>query len=163
MTDTDEADASKRHVVIFGGTGFLGTELRSRLVARGDRVTVVARDPSRDYHGWTRAYWDAETLGPWVDVLEDADVVVHMAGKRVDCRPNRRNIAELIRSREGTVALVGQALRRMNHRPAAWDSALVARTIRRLRRRCHRRDNTSSRNRASPDGRGVSALGGRIP
>ena len=120
MTDDVVTAPTKRHVVIFGGSGFLGSELRSRLVNRGDRVTVVARDPSRDFHGWTQAYWDAETLGPWVDVLEDVDVVVHMAGKRVDCRPNKRNIAELIRSREGTVALVGRALARLSHRPDAW-------------------------------------------
>jgi len=114
------AATKKRHVVIFGGSGFLGSDLRSRLVARGDRVTVVARDRSRDHHGWTQAFWDAETLGPWIDILEDADVIVHMAGKRVDTRPNRKNIAELIRSREGTVALVGRALKLTDSRPDAW-------------------------------------------
>lgn len=54
--------------------------------------------------------WDAKTLGEWVGALAGADVVVHLAGKRVDCRPTSSNIQQLIDSRVGTVRLVGAAI-----------------------------------------------------
>lgn len=53
-------------------------------------------------------------------MLDDADVIVHLAGKRVDCRPTASNIDELIASREGTVHLVGQAIRQLDNPPPAW-------------------------------------------
>lgn len=108
------------NVVLVGGSGFLGSGLRDRLVERGARVTVIGRGPSAAHDGWTHVQWDAETIGRWSDALDGADVVVHLAGKRVDCRPTTANIDELIASREGTVRLVGEALRRLDAPPDAW-------------------------------------------
>ncbi|MDA3040633.1 MAG: NAD(P)H-binding protein, partial [Actinomycetota bacterium] len=95
-------------VVLVGGTGFLGRGLRQRLVDSGHRVTVIGRGPSATHDRWRHVQWDAATLGPWTDALGGADVVVHLAGKRVDCRPTRANIDALIASRVGTVRLVGR-------------------------------------------------------
>lgn len=106
-------------VVLVGGTGFLGRGLGERLVAGGHRVTVIGRGAPRQT-GATHVQWDARTLGSWTDALEGADVVVHLAGKRVDCRPTTANIDELIASREGTVRLVGEAVRRIENPPKAW-------------------------------------------
>ena len=35
------------HILVTGGTGFIGTALCMRLQAEGHRVTVLTRDPSR--------------------------------------------------------------------------------------------------------------------
>jgi hypothetical protein len=59
-------------------------------------------------------------VGDWAGVLVDADVIVHLAGKRVDCRPTASNIDELISSREGTVRLVGEAISRLDDPPGVW-------------------------------------------
>lgn len=64
--------------------------------------------------------WDAATLGPWVHEIDGADAIVHLAGKRVDCRPTAANIDELVRSREGTVRLVGDAIGELAEAPKAW-------------------------------------------
>ena len=64
--------------------------------------------------------WDAQTLDAWTEVLEDADVVVHMTGKRVDCRPTKVNIDELISSRVEPVRLVGKAVAGLSSPPTAW-------------------------------------------
>lgn len=107
-------------VVLVGGSGFLGRGLRSRLLAAGHSVTVIGRSPGTDHESWNAVQWDARTLGPWTAVLDGCDVIVHLAGKRVDCRPTRRNIDELIRSREGTVELVGRAIEGVTDPPRAW-------------------------------------------
>ena len=83
-------------VVLVGGTGFLGRGLRQRLIAADHGVTVIGRGPSAVHDRWRHVQWDAETLGPWTDALEGADILVHLAGKRVDCRPTRANIDALI-------------------------------------------------------------------
>lgn len=55
------ASTTPLHVVLVGGSGFVGRELRQRLVARGDAVTVIDRGPSATYDGWTAVSWDATT------------------------------------------------------------------------------------------------------
>ena len=113
-------DRAHLNVVLIGGSGFLGRGLRARLVRSGHRVSVVGRGPSASHEGWDHVRWDATTLGEWATVLDDADVIVHLAGKRVDCRPTAANINELISSCEGTVRLVGEAVRQLDNPPAAW-------------------------------------------
>jgi uncharacterized protein YbjT (DUF2867 family) len=39
-----------RLITVFGGTGFIGRHLVRRLAARGARVLVISRNPSRGYH-----------------------------------------------------------------------------------------------------------------
>ena len=107
-------------VVLVGGSGFLGPGLQARLTADGDAVTVIGRSPAAARDGVRTVQWDGKSLGDWVAALEGADVVEHLAGKRVDCRPTEANIDELISSREGTVRLVGQALRQLDTRPTTW-------------------------------------------
>ncbi len=108
-------------VVLVGGSGFLGNRLRVDLVTGGHDVVVVGRSPGQNHVGWKSVQWDAAALGPWVDEIDGADVVVvHLAGKRVDCRPTRTNIDELITSREGTVRLVGSALADLRRQPRRW-------------------------------------------
>lgn len=113
-------DQAHLNVVLIGGSGFLGRGLRARLVRSGHRVSVVGRGPAASHQGWDHVHWDAKSLGPWTAVLDDADVIVHLAGKRVDCRPTAANINELISSREGTVRLVGEAVHQLDTPPAAW-------------------------------------------
>ena len=108
------------NVVLVGGSGYLGRGLSARLVAAGHRVTVVGRGVGQQHEGWRSVQWDATSMGAWANELSGADVIVHLAGKRVDCRPTRSNIDELISSREGTVRLVGRALQDVSTAPTAW-------------------------------------------
>ncbi|MGI9016217.1 MAG: epimerase [Euzebya sp.] len=107
-------------IVIAGGTGFLGRNLSRRLVDRGDRVIVLTRGRTRTADGVDHVNWDAQTLGPWTHSLDGANAIVHLTGKRVDCRPTARNIAALISSRVQPVLLVGRALRVLRAPPPLW-------------------------------------------
>lgn len=107
-------------VVLIGGSGFLGRRLRNDLVDLGHDVVVVGRSASADHDRWKHVQWDARSLGEWVPEIDHADVFVHLAGKRVDCRPTTSNIDELISSREGTVRLVGSALAQLDRPPRRW-------------------------------------------
>ena len=74
-------------VVLIGGSGFLGRGLRDRLVSAGYEVVVIGRGPGAQQAGWREVHWDAQSIGPWAEELDGAVALVHLAGKRVDCRP----------------------------------------------------------------------------
>ena len=71
------------HVVVTGATGFVGRPLVRSLLARGDSVTVLTREPGRAAErlsaGCAVAPWRDDT-GVEPAVLRDAGAVVHLAG-----------------------------------------------------------------------------------
>jgi uncharacterized protein (TIGR01777 family) len=108
-------------IVIPGGSGYLGRALTERLVARGDEVVILTRGRAESRDGWRAVMWDARTpSGPWTGELEGAHAVVHLSGRRVDTRPTRRNVDELISSRVGPVRTVGEAIRASAMPPPVW-------------------------------------------
>lgn len=107
-------------IVLAGGSGHLGTHLAPLLAARGDDVVVLTRGQAGVSGAVRHVHWDGASIGPWARELEGARAVVHLAGKRVDCRPTRRNVDELIRSRVQSVAAVGQAVGECERPPDAW-------------------------------------------
>lgn len=70
--------------VITGGGGFLGAAIARRLLARGDRVTVVGRGryPAVEALGAEGVSWDLAADSPGLErVFAGADVVFHTAAK----------------------------------------------------------------------------------
>jgi uncharacterized protein (TIGR01777 family) len=112
-----------KRIVIAGGSGFLGRALTGRLTARGDLVTILTRRQAASGERWEQVHWDGRSPGEWAGALEGADAVVHLSGKRVDCRPTRRNLDELVSSRVDPVRTVGEAVRRCQSPPPVWVQA----------------------------------------
>ncbi len=69
-------------IVVAGGSGFLGEPLVRRLVARGDDVTVLSRNPSKVEAGRGVA-WDARSQGAWSADAAAADAIVNLAGENI--------------------------------------------------------------------------------
>ncbi|HSP17068.1 MAG TPA: TIGR01777 family oxidoreductase [Thermoanaerobaculia bacterium] len=69
-------------IVVAGGSGFLGGPLVRRLVARGDDVAVLSRNPSKVTAG-RGVRWDGKTAGPWTAEIDDAHAVVNLAGENI--------------------------------------------------------------------------------
>jgi uncharacterized protein (TIGR01777 family) len=108
-------------IVIPGGSGYLGRALTERLVARGDEVVILTRSRGREGDGWRSVTWDGRTAdGPWAQELEGAHAVIHLSGRRVDVRPTRDNVDELITSRVEPVRAVGEAIRSCSSPPPVW-------------------------------------------
>jgi len=81
-------------VVILGATGFIGQRVVARLVARGERVTVLAREPAAALAKLgTGAHVLGFTLEPgvvrdaWEREVGHADAVVNLAGAGILDRP----------------------------------------------------------------------------
>ncbi len=67
------------NVLVAGGTGFIGRRLCEALVARGDVVTVVSRDPSR---AQARVLPGVSYRG-WLPPLDGYDGVVNLSGESI--------------------------------------------------------------------------------
>lgn len=68
------------HIVVAGGSGFLGRPLVDRLVRDGHDVRVLSRRPAspRDL-AWT----PDGTTGPWAPTVDRADAVINLAGESI--------------------------------------------------------------------------------
>ena len=111
-------------VVIFGGSGQIGTILARHFHARGDEVIAISRRPAEA--PWKTAAWDGRTQGSWAGLLEGAGLVLNLAGRSVDCRYTSRNRAEILESRVLTTRLVGEAIARAGDPPKLWMNAGTA-------------------------------------
>ncbi len=112
-------------IVLAGGSGFIGQLLARRFAARGDEVVVLARKPGPGRAG-REVGWDAATIGPWTAELEDADAVINLAGRSVDCRYHARNRKLIWDSRIGSTRVLGEAIARCARPPRVWLNSSTA-------------------------------------
>lgn len=111
-------------VVLPGGSGQIGTSLAREFFGRGDEVVVLSRTPQEQ--PWKTVIWDARTLGPWVEEINGADVVVNLVGRKVHCRytpPHRR---EMLESRVDSTRVLAQAIVSVATPPSVWLQASTA-------------------------------------
>ncbi len=114
---------SGRTVLITGATGFIGTHLVRRLLARGDALIVLARNPARA----------RRLLGSEVQIIGELaalsantpiDAIVNLAGARILGLPwTRSRRATLLSSRIDTTNALVALGERLEHRPRVLVSA----------------------------------------
>ena len=74
------------NVMIAGGTGFLGTALTKSFLADGYKVFILTRGSSVPV-GAQAVMWDAKTTNGWGYLVNEMDVIVHLAGKTLASWP----------------------------------------------------------------------------
>lgn len=106
----------RRHMIIGGGSGFIGTAAAGALAARGDRVTLISRTPGPD-----RITWDDIAR----EGLPPCDAVINLAGRHILDPTRRWDDAyrdEVIRSRVETTKLLVKAMNESASPPAVFVS-----------------------------------------
>ena len=99
-----------KKVVIAGGTGFIGSYLAKRFVDTGYEVLIVSRDPKH-------VSWRPVDL---IESFENADMVINLAGKSINCRHTDENKKEIIESRINTTLWIGNAILACKNPPKLW-------------------------------------------
>ena len=116
-----------KRVLITGGSGFIGQRLVHELLARGDQVTVLTRDPNKARRklpsGVRVSAWTPEKAGPWCDELGVVDAVVHLAGELVAKRWTASVKKAIEDSRVGSAKLLVDAIGRAKSKPSVLVSA----------------------------------------
>lgn len=109
-------------IIIAAGTGFLGKNLEDYFTGKGDHVYILTRSPKRK----NEIYWDAKTIGEWRNVLEQADVLINLTGKSVDCRYHEQNRTEIYTSRIESTGILQKAVDHCAVPPKIWLNASSA-------------------------------------
>ena len=107
-----------------GGSGQVGQVLARYFQERGHHVTVLTRLPYAAT--WQTVHWDGETIGPWTEYLEGADVCINLAGRSVNCRYTEANRVAIYNSRIRTTRLLGEVIGELADPPKVWLNASTA-------------------------------------
>jgi uncharacterized protein len=111
-----------KKVLITGGSGFVGRRLVEELAARGDQVTVLARDAGRargHFPDRVRcAAWTPGKEGPWVEELAVVDAVVNLAGEPVAQRWSQAAKDRIVKSRVDATRVLVDAIGKAAHKPS---------------------------------------------
>lgn len=107
----------KKKIIIAGGSGFIGTYLSQKFNSLGYEVIIVSRQP-------THVNWN-NTTG-MIAALENAEMLINLAGKSVDCRYTKNNKQQILSSRIETTTALGEALAQCKNPPAIWINASTA-------------------------------------
>jgi len=103
-------------IVIAAGTGFLGKALRKYFSEKGNEVLILTCKPN----GANEIYWDATNVGEWKATLENADVLINLTGKCVDCRYTEDNKRAILESRINSTKVLQKAINLCKNPPAVW-------------------------------------------
>jgi uncharacterized protein len=109
-------------VLVTGASGFLGSRVCDALLARGDEVVGLSRDPDRaravspsvSWHAW-----NATTERPPAAALEGVDGVINLIGESLNQRWNDEVKQRIRESRERTTKNLVDALSATDPRPRA--------------------------------------------
>ena len=104
------------HVLITGGSGFIGRALARELLAQGHRVTVVSRHPGDARHVLPDA---VGLVDDFARAPADADAVVNLAGENLgQQRWNAARKREFVASRAGTTRRLVEWMSVLPRKPA---------------------------------------------
>ena len=99
-----------KKVVIAGGTGFIGSYLARRFKETGHTVLIVSREPG--YVSWKPI--------DLTEALDDAEIVINLAGKSINCRHTPDNRKAILDSRINPSIWIGNAILACENPPKLW-------------------------------------------
>lgn len=111
-----------KKIVIAGGSGFIGTGL-IQYFGNDNDIVILTRHPLPVHNRVTYVAWDGKTPGPWAQELENADLLINLTGKSVNCRYTEENKQEIFDSRSNANQVLATVVRGLQHPPALWVNA----------------------------------------
>ncbi|MFS0560831.1 TIGR01777 family oxidoreductase [Terribacillus sp. 179-K 1B1 HS] len=106
-----------KKVIIAGGTGFVGEYFTKRFTESGYEVRIISRQ--KQHISWH----DNAAVN---EALEEADLLINLAGKSVNCRYNESNRQEIMNSRVATTKILGEAIQSCKNPPKLWINSSTA-------------------------------------
>ena len=107
-------------LIIAAGTGFLGQVLVNHFKNKFDEIVILTRGKSQTINGIKYVNWNAKTFSGWENELENATVLINLAGKSVDCRYTKENKKEILWSRIQSTRILNKAVLNCTNPPKHW-------------------------------------------
>lgn len=108
---------TQKKVVLAGGTGFVGKYLTQQFSNAGYEVIIISRQSEH-------VQWH-DTKGI-IAAIDNSELLVNLAGKSVDCRYNKKNREEILKSRTETTKALGAAILQCENPPELWINSSTA-------------------------------------
>lgn len=116
----------KKKIVIAGGSGFLGQILVNHFKKMSYNIVILTRGNTKVKNDIKFVNWDAKNIGDWKNELENAEVLINLTGKSVDCRYTEANKREIISSRVNASKVLNKAVLSLENPPEIWFNASTA-------------------------------------
>jgi len=107
-------------LIIAAGTGFLGQVLINHFKNKFDEIIILTRGKSQTIDGIKYVNWNGKTFSGWESELENATVLINLAGKSVDCRYTKENKKEILLSRIESTKILNKAVLNCKNPPKHW-------------------------------------------
>jgi len=128
-----------KKIIIAGGTGFIGQEI-CNYFGEENEIVILTRQVTDEK---TNAFgefsikenvlknirivkWDGITVADWASEINNADVVINLAGKTVNCRYTEKNKQEIFDSRTNATKAIGMTIQNAKNPPKLWINAASA-------------------------------------
>lgn len=108
-----------KKIVIAGGSGFLGKCIINHYKNDAE-IVVLTRSKSSIVDNVQFVNWDGKSLGDWATQLEEAEVLINLNGKSVDCRYTEANKKLIYVTRLESTAILGKAILQCKTPPKLW-------------------------------------------
>lgn len=126
-------------IIIAGGSGFIGQAI-SNYFGETNNIIILGRQLNNQPTNTNGENcisnkiaaniqyikWDAKNTGDWMNAFNNADIVINLTGKSVNCRYTEKNKKAIFDSRTYSTAIIGQAIRQAVKPPALWINAASA-------------------------------------
>lgn len=109
-----------KKLIIAAGTGFLGQVLMNHFKDSYDEIVILTRGKSESKDNIKYVNWNAKSFSGWEKELENAAVLINLAGKSVDCRYNEKNKQEIYTSRIESTKILNEAVLQCKNPPKHW-------------------------------------------
>lgn len=115
-----------KKLIIAAGTGFLGQVLVNHFQNKFEEIVILTRGKSQIINGTKYVNWNARTFSGWENELENATVLINLAGKSVDCRYTKENKKEILLSRIESTKILNKAVLNCKNPPKHWLNSSTA-------------------------------------
>jgi uncharacterized protein len=107
-------------LIIAAGTGFLGQSILNHFKNKFEEIVILTRGESKIIDGIKYVNWNAKTFSGWENELENATILINLAGKSVDCRYTKENKKEILLSRIESTKILNKAILKCKNPPKHW-------------------------------------------
>lgn len=113
-------------LIIAAGTGFLGQVLIEHFKDKFEEIIILTRGKSKITDGIKYVNWNTKSFSGWENELENAAVLINLAGKSVDCRYTKENKKEILLSRIQSTKILNKAVLNCKNPPKLWLNSSTA-------------------------------------
>ena len=109
-----------KNMLIAGANGFLARNISAYFSECGWTVSGLARHKEGLHSSCQFIPWDGVSIGDWVSVIEECDVLINMVGRSINCRHNKENKRQILNSRIQSTKLLADAVAKSVNPPSLW-------------------------------------------